>query len=227
MITFPALIWDTETTGLPDFRKPADDPCQPRMVAMAASLIEVGNKPLATFECIIRPDGWTIPVEVARIHGITTEIAMERGVPLAKAIDAFMELFDRAEVHATYGMLFDEKIRRGECRRLGRPDRFGEKPEVCVMRTLTPICNLPPSDKMAKSGRLWPKTPTLTEAVSIILGVPHEKAHDAAADVEMTARLYDWLAERGHLNPKVRPSNAGKPVFRAKGGPGAGADEVI
>ncbi len=35
-----ALAYDTETTGLPDWNKPSDDPGQPRITQLAAELFD-------------------------------------------------------------------------------------------------------------------------------------------------------------------------------------------
>ena len=73
--------FDTETTGLPQFKLPSDDPSQPHLVDVAALLYDEDATLIDSFEAIIRPDGWVIPDEVAAIHGITTEMAMDLGIP--------------------------------------------------------------------------------------------------------------------------------------------------
>lgn len=66
------LAYDTETTGLPDWNQPTESPQQPHLVEIAALLFN-GMAEIDRFHAIVRPDGWTIPDEVAEIHGITTE----------------------------------------------------------------------------------------------------------------------------------------------------------
>ena len=70
-------VFDTETTGLPQFKLPSDHPSQPHLVDIAALLYNEVGELMESFEAIIRPDGWTIPDEAARVHGITTEMAMD------------------------------------------------------------------------------------------------------------------------------------------------------
>lgn len=90
----PALFFDCETTGLPLFNEPSEHPDQPHMVQLAAVLADLETeKAIASMDVIIRPDGWTIPDDVAAIHGITTEHAMAVGVPEELALYLFMELW--------------------------------------------------------------------------------------------------------------------------------------
>jgi DNA polymerase-3 subunit epsilon len=75
------LAYDTETTGLPDFKNPSDAPQQPHIVQFGAMLINpITEQPMASVNLIVRPEGWTIPDEVAAIHGITQDVAMAVGV---------------------------------------------------------------------------------------------------------------------------------------------------
>jgi len=186
------LVYDTETTGLPDFKLPADDPRQPRMIQLAFALYDRPDK-LVLEEChLIKPDGWKMPRELADKlgHGLTQERLEREGKPVKEVLEAFNLKRDRATLLAAYGIRFDQKILRGELRRGGFPDRYAETPEYCVMRAATPLCKMPPTDAMMAAGRCSYKTPKLTEAARIILGVEHVGAHDALADVRMTARLY-------------------------------------
>lgn len=206
-IFFPALVFDVETTGLFKYRLAADDPSQPRVCQIAGALVSEDERvPLKTYEAIIKPDGWTVPEGATEIHGLTTEKCADLGIPIKEALDGFMALYDRALVLAAFGMTFDSKALRAELRRDGRPDRFGEKLEACVMRAATPVCDIPPTEKMSAAGRNYPKTPNLTEACQIILGETHEDAHDALADVGKTVTIYRSLVTHGQITPKYRES---------------------
>lgn len=211
MNLFPALIFDFETTGLPNFRLPADDPSQPRICQVGAALIEAEGEPLAKIDCIIRPDGWTIPFDAAQIHGITTERAESEGLALNGVMDIFERAWEQAAVEASYGMLFDTKMLRGELRRLGREDRFGQKPEFCVLNACRPACKMAPTDRMMAAGYRDNKPPKLAEACQILLDRKHEKAHTAIGDVMVTVDLYRWLAKRGLVKPALRVGGAGAP----------------
>ena len=181
------LIWDTETTGIPNWALPADDPSQPRLVEIAAVLCDDEGNEIERFESLVKPDGWVIPDHVAAIHGITTEYAAKEGKPIIEVLDGFDALLAKASLSATYGLRFDDKIVRGARRRLGRPDGFGTIPVFCVMRGVTPICKLP---KKKKGGSGEFKTPKLSEAVSSILGREHAGAHRAMVDVQATKEIY-------------------------------------
>ena len=74
------LFYDTKTTDLPLWREPSEHPDRPHIAQLAALLCLDGVE-IASLNAIVRPDGWTIPDEVAAIHGITTERAREEGVP--------------------------------------------------------------------------------------------------------------------------------------------------
>jgi DNA polymerase-3 subunit epsilon len=211
---FPCAVVDFETTGLPDFKLPADDPSQPRICQIGAALIEAEGEPIVTIDVIIKPEGWTIPFDAARIHGITTERATAEGVPITGAMELLMKLWDRAAVIAAYGILFDTKMARSELRRLNLPDRFGEKHEFCVLNACRAACKMAPTNAMMAAGYRTNKPPKLAEACEIILGRKHETAHTAIGDVMVTVEIYRWLAKRGLVTPKKRESFA-KPAAPA------------
>ena len=71
---------------------------------------------------IICPDGYTIPDDAVRIHGITTQQALEEGRDLAAVVNEFMADFDRATFIVGHNIDFDKKILGAELIRLHRPD---------------------------------------------------------------------------------------------------------
>ena len=77
------LFFDTETTGIPNWKIPSESEEQPHIVQIAAILCDSDTKEIKEeIELIVRPDGWVIPDEVAEINGITTErvFSYTRGV---------------------------------------------------------------------------------------------------------------------------------------------------
>lgn len=196
-----ALIFDTETSGLFNYQKRADEPGQPRMVSLAAALLDTEGNVLHEIYRLIKPDGWEENfIEDCKagkgafaVNGLTWERLNDEGVPIAHALMEYDALVDRCEGIAAYGVNFDQKVVRAEQRRAGRDNRYGERPVFCLQRPCTDLCKIPPTDKMMATGRKWNKTPKLSEAVKILLGVDLEDAHDAKADLGATIDLYRLL----------------------------------
>lgn len=191
-----ALAYDSETTGLPIFAEPSEHPDQPHIVQLAALLIDLDTgKKLQSMDVIIRPDGWTIPDEVANIHGITTEHASDVGIPEKIAVAMFMELWG-GRLRIAHNESFDARILRIAQHRF--PDVYGEPQLVawkegkaeCTARMATPILKLPPTAKMIAARRTHHKTANLGEAYQYFMGKPLENAHSAMADVEACVAVY-------------------------------------
>lgn len=192
------LILDTESTGLFDYRKRADEEGQPRIAQIAMLLVEASDdwsQVHTETDCdfLIRPDGWEMPADLAEKlgHGITQERLLADGIPIADALDRYTNLFDQVELIAGFNVEYDLKLVRGELRRLGRPDRYAERPVFCAMRAATPLCAIP-----RKNGRGF-KFPKLAEAVEILCGAPITGAHNAAHDAQSSLSVIRALRDRG------------------------------
>lgn len=207
-----AIFFDTETTGLPLFNEPSEHPDQPHIVQLAACLVDLDTRStLASIDVIIRPDGWDIPADVSAIHGITTEMAMDLGVPEAQAVDMFMELWAH-RLRIAHNESFDARILRIALKRHLDPrdtdlvippsDEWKAGQAECTARMSTPICALPPTAKMVAARRNNHKTPKLTEAYRHFFGVDFENAHSALADVQACMAVYFAVKD-------------GKPAFAA------------
>jgi DNA polymerase III subunit epsilon len=190
------IIYDTETTGLPLWDKPSEHPAQPRIVQLAALLTDDDGNKQASMDLLIRPDGFTIPEEVTKIHGISTERATECGVPISEALSVFFTLWSCSSLRIGHGQSFDERLVRIEMK---RPDaqKFSVSPDdwkagesYCTMQTSKPILKLPPTDKMLAAGRGGFKTPKLSEAYEHFIGEEMVNAHDAMVDVTATLAVY-------------------------------------
>ena len=193
-------VFDTETTGLPQFTLPSDHPSQPHLVDIAALLYNEAGELMDSFEAIIRPDGWTIPDEAARVHGITTEMAMDLGIPETEALEGFLAIHERAGMRVAHNCSFDDRILRIALKRYRSDvaaDLFKTGPSFCTCSNSTSIIRLPPTERMIRAGRGRQfKQPNLAEAYRFFTGEELEGAHRAKADAQGCARVYFALRER-------------------------------
>lgn len=193
------LFFDTETTGLPLWREPSDDPRQPHLVQLAALLIAPDRSELGMFSAVIRPDGWTIPDEVAALHGITTEKALEIGIPVAEAMARFNEMLAEAHQLAAHNIDFDQRIMRIAYKRLGLMPTRENLPKIDTCRLAAPLVNLPPTEKMVAAGFDKPKPPKLIECIRHFFGEELEGAHDALVDVRACVRVFFHMQDMKEL----------------------------
>lgn len=175
------FAYDTETTGIPDWKIPSDDPSQPHLVQLAGILADTDSRQIiSSVDLIIRPDGWEIPDEVAEIHGITTEKAMEVGVREVEAFEIFMTLWG-GRMRIAHNRTFDQRIMRIAAKRYGDDrliERWADKEShLCSMM----------GSKAPMGVTKWPK---LSEAYEHFTGKPLENAHSAMADARACLDVY-------------------------------------
>lgn len=199
------LVYDVETNDMPRFNAPADAPGQARIIQLAAILTDDKLNPVAEMTRIAKPDGsWVIAPGAFGAHGISFERCQDEGVPIAAIVEQFDTFAEQAEgVDGTlvaFNIRFDNKLIRGERRRLGRADRFGLLREFDPMKESTSFCKLPPTPAMVRAGRNNYKSPKLIEAVEVLCGYKLDGAHDAMADVRGTLDVLRWLRDHGKLD---------------------------
>ncbi len=188
------LFFDTETTGLPSsWSAPVTDTRNwPRMVQLAFLLYNEDGTLIETQNHIIRPVGYTIPADVARIHGITTDRALREGHELNDVLTSFQTMAGRATALVAHNMEFDEKILGCEFIRSTGRDPLSTKPKFCTMKhqAIIDLCALPP---FRYGSYKWPK---LSELHIELFGADFEEAHDASVDIQATARCFFELRRR-------------------------------
>ncbi|MBA4359302.1 MAG: 3'-5' exonuclease [Pseudomonas sp.] len=186
--------YDTETTGLPLFRDPSDDPRQPHLVDICILAYSPDGTLVDSFEAMVRPDGWVIPNEVAVIHGITTEMAMDMGIPESEALDGFMAIHERAGLRIAHNIQFDDRIMRialSRYRGKEAADAFKTTPGYCTCQNSKNIVQCPPTEKMIRAGfGKQFKVPTVAEALLHFTGEDLVGGHRARPDTEACARIY-------------------------------------
>ena len=94
------FIYDTETTGLPkNFNAPLSDSDNwPRMVQIAWQIHDAKGGLIEVKNFIVKPEGYTIPFNAAKIHGISTERAEQEGVDLDFVLNEFKNALSKAKI---------------------------------------------------------------------------------------------------------------------------------
>lgn len=195
-----AIFFDTETSGLPLFNEPSEDPRQPHIVQLAACLVDIETRQtIASMDVIVQPRGWTIPDDVAAIHGITTERATDVGIPESVAVGMFIELW-RFRTRIAHNEAFDARILRIALMRhaidAALPDLWKAGAAECTQALSTPILRLPPTPRMIAAGRRHHKSANLGEAYRHFTGNELAGAHNAMVDVQACMTVYFAILEQ-------------------------------
>ncbi|MBA4745726.1 MAG: DNA polymerase III subunit alpha [Muricauda sp.] len=199
------LIFDTETTGLPKrWDAPITDTDNwPRCVQIAWQLHdELGNL-IEHQDFLVKPEGFNIPYESEQIHGISTALAEEKGVPLNEVLEAFNKALQQTKFIVGQNVGFDINIMGCEFHREGVESPMTELPvlDTCTEHTAE-LCKIPGG----RGGKF--KLPTLTELHEFLFGEPFAEAHNATADVEATTRCFLELVRKkqySHQELDVQP----------------------
>ncbi len=187
------VFFDTETTGLPrSWKAPVTDLSNwPRLVQIAWESYGSDGEKIGGENFIIKPEGFTIPADAAKVHGIFTKRAEKEGAPLRDVLRKFYDAANEAEVVVAHNISFDEKIIGAEFLRKNMPNILDSKKKICTMEKSTNLCAIP-----GKYGFKWPK---LAELHQKLFGADFEEAHNAAVDIRATARCFFEMRKRGVL----------------------------
>jgi DNA polymerase-3 subunit alpha len=187
------LIFDTETTGLPKkWGAPISDTDNwPRCIQIAWQLHDDMGKLIEHQDYLVKPEGFNIPYDAERIHGISTELADAEGISLAEVLEKFNIALGKAKFIVGQNLGFDINIMGCEFYRMGVTSPMGAMPilDTCTEVTAS-LLRLPGG----RGGKF--KLPTLTELHSYLFNVPFAEAHNATADVEATTRCFLELIRR-------------------------------
>lgn len=187
----PLIFFDTETTGKPRSRSASlrDLDNWPRIVQVAWLLTDDNGLETSCQSMIVRPEGFTIPSDATRIHGISTERAIREGVPLRSALSSLRSALQTADTVVAHNYEFDYMVTAAEFLRLSMLDPFEGRRHFCTMKSGAPLTRIP-----GPRGDF--KWPTLSELHAHLFGAPPAVAHDALADVRSCARCYEAMRSR-------------------------------
>ena len=185
------LFFDVETTGL--------SPNSNRIVQIAWVICDRMGNTLERHAAIIRPNGFRIPPQSVRIHGITTERALREGVEIRSVMRSFALACRKTSTIVAHNADFDLGFARAELRLLGERDPTVGHNVVCTMKRSTSYCRIPSG---TRSGYKWPK---LAELYEHLFGKSFVGAHDAENDVEACRACFFELVKRGVVGDVPHP----------------------
>lgn len=187
------IIFDTETTGLPKrWDAPITDTNNwPRCIQLAWQLHDEVGILLEHQDFIIKPEGFNIPYDAEKIHGISTELANENGVSLQEALIAFNIALSKANFVVGQNINFDIQILGCE---FHRSDIHSDLLSKKILDTCTEVTASLLQLPGGRGGRF--KLPTLTELYYYLFNTQFQEAHNATADVEATSRCFLELIRR-------------------------------
>lgn len=172
----PLAAFDLETTGV--------DTNEARIVTASVAVVGAGMEPEVS-DWLVDP-GIEIPDEAARVHGISTEMAREKGMEAALAVDQITDRLALVQADdipiVAFNARFDLTLLDREARRHGvvpLVERLGGPDGLLVVDPFI-------LDKEVNKFRRGKRT---LEVLCDSYGIPIEDAHAADADAIAAARL--------------------------------------
>ena len=196
------LVFDSETTGLSKTQiiSPSTIHLWPHVVQFSYIVFDTeSNKIVKIKDSIIKvPDGFIITEENAKIHGITTEISLAKGVDLLPVLEEFFADFDSADHIVGHNISFDINMIKAELQRfiMNSSDKKLEDyltkintstKFYCTMQETIELCAIELKDKY---GRPYKKFPKLVELYQKMFGVTPKNLHNSLNDVIVCLRCF-------------------------------------
>ena len=196
------LVFDSETTGLSKTQiiSPSTIHLWPHIVQFSYIVFDAElNKIVKIKDSIIKvPDGFIITEENAKIHGITTEISLAKGVDLLPVLKEFFADFDSADHIVGHNVSFDINMIKAELQRLIMNSSDKNLQDYlttintstkfyCTMQETIELCAIEMKDKY---GRSYKKFPKLVELYQKMFDVTPKNLHNSLNDVIVCLRCF-------------------------------------
>lgn len=182
------LIFDTETSGFPKNWKAALDDIDnwPRIVSISWNKIEPSGLLLSNKNFFIKPNDYFISNESVAIHGITNEVAHQKGFLLSDVLEEFNKELTDCSYLIAHNIEFDYAVTFCEYLRLKiNTNKLSSIKQICTMKMSTDFCKI-----RSSKGYKYPK---LSELYQKLFTVPISNAHNAQADADACMKCFKEL----------------------------------
>ena len=189
------LIFDTETSGLPEEKNPSPLAINkwPYILQLSYILYDTQENRIITYvDTLIDIDNSVnIDSESIDIHKITKEMCKNKGKPIKDVLKDFNNILNQTELLIGHNLQFDKNILIVEYIRNRIMHNFNPKntpiPSFCTMKNGKSICQL---TYINRDGAIIPKNPKLLELYKHYFNSEPDGLHNAMTDVIVTIRCY-------------------------------------
>jgi len=190
------LVFDTETTGMAEFKQQHRLHVQPYIVQLAAQLFfdrEIVAEINFLGDPSFKGDRVSIPPKATEVHGVTDSMIEAASFDYKVLVPVFNQLLRKADRLVAHNMQFDLLMGRAMYTRVAAShDTLLGIPKICTMLSAKPVLKLP-----GKFGDY--KWPSLKESYETLVDKDGFKgAHDASVDVRACAAVLFALEDAGH-----------------------------
>ena len=216
IIKMLVLIFDTETTGLPQTKTINQQTLGkwPHIVQFSYIIFDTElNEIVSSKDYIIKQkEGIVIPEDSIKIHGISNEISQEKGDHIEIILKEFFYYLREVDLIVAHNISFDRDMIMVELLRIIYSRTYPKqhidayKSDLHFLQNLTNIyctlqegvdlCNIKTTDK---SGREYIKWPKLSELHEKLFGVVPKNLHNSFIDILVTLRCFMKLKFKNDL----------------------------
>ena len=212
------LVFDTETTGLPETKIINPDTLNlwPHIVQFSFVIYDTDlNDIVESCDSIVKvSEGIIIPEESTKFHGITNKIARRKGIAIETILDEFFLCLRNADVLVGHNVSFDINMVKIEMLRLiysnaTELDKISYKHDLhyltnftnicctCSIKESIELCNITALDRR---GNPYLKYPKLIELHEKLFESTPNNLHNSFNDILVTLRCFMKLKHDIDLN---------------------------
>ena len=191
------IVFDTETTGLPEDIKASTEKTElwPYIVQFSWLIYDDVTKKVSNINnhIIKLPDNIEIPEDSVRIHGITNERMKSEGKPILHILKNFTKDFLSCQILVGHNLHFDSKVIQAEYNRNNLINRLEHhrKIEYCTMRYGKEITKIWTPSKFYDG--MYLKPPKLVELYTKLFNKAPKNLHNSLVDVFVCFRCYHMM----------------------------------
>jgi DNA polymerase III epsilon subunit-like protein len=213
------LVFDTETTGLPNSKIINPDTLNfwPHIVQFSYVIYDINlNDIVETHDSIINVKDIIIPEETIKIHGITKDISNKKGVAIELVLNEFFYHLCNVDLLVGHNVSFDINMVKVELLRMIYENKLISEKEIntcnynlhyltnfknicCTLKDSIDVCNIKAIDRFGKE---YIKFPKLIELHEKLFESTPNNLHNSFNDILVTLRCFMKLKYDIDLNIK-------------------------
>lgn len=190
------LVFDTETTGLPQGKNPSITQTNrwPHIVQLSYVLFDTDQNAITDCQDVLikQRDGVKIDPKAQEVHGISLEKCATNGIYISDALDMFDSALKEADLVVGHNISFDKRMMMVEAIRQHRSQYFTcngvRKQEFCTMKNGVNLCRILAINQQTRE--TYFKYPKLFELHEKLFNYKPAGLHDSLADVLICLRCF-------------------------------------